>query len=288
MKHFTLMAGALAGLLLAGTANADGKGHGNDHGKSGHSQGDNCGSGKKGHGCNSHGQDNHGKDNRGQSKHGKDDHDNDGHASNRYASPIDAFRNQTYKEDDIRNYAEGDTRRPHHKPGWTYVYDPNHWSRHDDDDIYYQPYRVGHTLPEGYVVMFDPTRYPSWPNSNLVRYGSFLYLIDLLTGNVTQNVGPVDDWNWGWHDTTYANCPPGLAKKNPPCIPPGQVRNGVPYDPYQIGQRLPSGYDVILRPPVQGVPDNSIYARSGDMLYRVAPDTGIVEQQYGEVGRLIQ
>lgn len=22
----------------------------------------------------------------------------------------------------------------------------------------------------------------------------------------------------------YANCPPGLAKKNPPCIPPGQVR----------------------------------------------------------------
>ena len=23
------------------------------------------------------------------------------------------------------------------------------------------------------------------------------------------------------------NCPPGLAKKNPPCVPPGQARQGV-------------------------------------------------------------
>ncbi|MFN3208864.1 MAG: hypothetical protein ACE369_07655 [Roseovarius sp.] len=29
---------------------------------------------------------------------------------------------------------------------------------------------------------------------------------------------------------TYANCPPGLAKKNPPCVPPGLVRDGVSYD----------------------------------------------------------
>jgi hypothetical protein len=26
-----------------------------------------------------------------------------------------------------------------------------------------------------------------------------------------------------------AGCPPGLAKKNPPCVPPGQVRNRLPY-----------------------------------------------------------
>ena len=29
---------------------------------------------------------------------------------------------------------------------------------------------------------------------------------------------------------TYRNCPPGLAKKNPPCVPPGLARDGVTYD----------------------------------------------------------
>ncbi len=29
---------------------------------------------------------------------------------------------------------------------------------------------------------------------------------------------------------TYRNCPPGLAKKDPPCVPPGLVDDGVTYD----------------------------------------------------------
>ena len=29
---------------------------------------------------------------------------------------------------------------------------------------------------------------------------------------------------------TYSNCPPGLAKKTPPCVPPGLAKNGVTYD----------------------------------------------------------
>lgn len=29
---------------------------------------------------------------------------------------------------------------------------------------------------------------------------------------------------------TYLNCPPGLAKKDPPCVPPGLAKNGVTYD----------------------------------------------------------
>lgn len=29
---------------------------------------------------------------------------------------------------------------------------------------------------------------------------------------------------------TYRNCPPGLAKKDPPCVPPGLARDGVDYD----------------------------------------------------------
>ncbi|MDF1726401.1 MAG: transketolase [Sulfitobacter sp.] len=29
---------------------------------------------------------------------------------------------------------------------------------------------------------------------------------------------------------TYRNCPPGLAKKNPPCVPPGLAKQGVSYE----------------------------------------------------------
>ena len=29
---------------------------------------------------------------------------------------------------------------------------------------------------------------------------------------------------------TYRNCPPGLAKKNPPCVPPGLAKKGVTYE----------------------------------------------------------
>lgn len=263
MKHFTIMAGALAGLLLAGTgaAVADGKGNDN-HGKSGHSQGGNC-SGKKNHGCESHGK---------PSKSHKSDE--------KYWSGQSRATDPSHwqgKDSQAEDWA--------HKP---FLFDQNHWAHHSDDDVYYHPYNVGHALPEGYVVMFDPSRYPSWPNSQYVRYGSFLYLIDRLTGSILQPPDPVQDWNWDWHDANYANCPPGLAKKNPPCIPPGQVRNGVGIDPYHVGDRLPSGYDVILNPPSLTEPDRSVYARSGDMLYRVAPDTGIVEQQIGEVGKLIR
>lgn len=32
------------------------------------------------------------------------------------------------------------------------------------------------------------------------------------------------------HLLTYRNCPPGLAKKDPPCVPPGLAKQGVTYD----------------------------------------------------------
>ncbi len=35
---------------------------------------------------------------------------------------------------------------------------------------------------------------------------------------------------------SIANCPPGLAKKNPPCVPPGLAKKGVTYDDW-------TGYD---------------------------------------------
>ncbi len=38
---------------------------------------------------------------------------------------------------------------------------------------------------------------------------------------------------------TIADCPPGLAKKNPPCVPPGLAQQAHPYRP---GDRLSGDY----------------------------------------------
>lgn len=42
-------------------------------------------------------------------------------------------------------------------------------------------------------------------------------------------------------------CPPGLAKKNPPCVPPGQARNAARV---VIGQPLPPGAVFVVPRPV--------------------------------------
>ena len=46
------------------------------------------------------------------------------------------------------------------------------------------------------------------------------------------------------------NCPPGLAKKNPPCVPPGQARQGVMADEWRnrhaIGDRVRAGEYIYL------------------------------------------
>lgn len=51
----------------------------------------------------------------------------------------------------------------------------------------------------------------------------------------------------GWWNDTYGrgNCPPGLAKKNNGCLPPGQARKR-----YVVGRRLPSGVIWERVPPV--------------------------------------
>ena len=45
------------------------------------------------------------------------------------------------------------------------------------------------------------------------------------------------------HGNRYggAACPPGLANRNPPCMPPGQARHL-----YNVGQRLPTGLTGLL------------------------------------------
>jgi hypothetical protein len=78
-------------------------------------------------------------------------------------------------------------------------------------------------------------------------------------------------------------CPPGLAKKNPPCMPPGQAKKL-----FNIGQRVPLGYNGLLG--YNSLPYNlrnyygpqldpySRYVYDQNYLYRVDPRTMLVQQ----------
>ncbi len=78
-------------------------------------------------------------------------------------------------------------------------------------------------------------------------------------------------------------CPPGLAKKSPACVPPGQAKKL-----FNVGQRVPLGYRGLLG--YNGLPYDvrdrysagldpySRYIYQDDYLYRVDPRTMIVSQ----------
>ena len=44
-------------------------------------------------------------------------------------------------------------------------------------------------------------------------------------------------------DHYRANCPPGLAKKNNGCLPPGQAKKR-----YAVGDRVPDGVEILILP----------------------------------------
>jgi hypothetical protein len=153
----------------------------------------------------------------------------------------------------------------------------------------YDDYTVGALLPDDHVILFDPLLYPDWPRAAYARYGDFIYLIDPVTGLILDRAVPVADWNWSWSGVDFANCPPGLAKKNPPCIPPGQARQGmiIGEGPYAIGTRLPEGFRVIIDPRHYAEGGSSLYARLGDSLYRVDRRTGLVLDLIGNLASLL-
>ena len=71
------------------------------------------------------------------------------------------------------------------------------------------------------------------------------------------------------------HCPPGLAKKNPPCVPPGQVGKT-----YHIGERYgDDGYwdeDYRRRYDLPQLPHGESYYRIGDSVLRVDDETRLV------------
>ena len=77
--------------------------------------------------------------------------------------------------------------------------------------------------------------------------------------------------------------PPGLAKKSPACIPPGQAKQL-----FNVGQRVPLGYGGLLGYDAlpydlrnrygAGLDPYSSYIYQDDYLYRVDPRTMVVSQ----------
>ena len=71
-------------------------------------------------------------------------------------------------------------------------------------------------------------------------------------------------------------CPPGLAKKNPPCVPPGQARQV--QSGYGVGDRIDRDYVLVDRydfdlPPLR---DGEAYVRVGDSFYIMSRDERLV------------
>jgi hypothetical protein len=144
-------------------------------------------------------------------------------------------------------------------------------------------YVIGQTLSPDYVIVLDPLRYMNWSDGVLAVFEGNLYRISRGDGHILDLLGPLADWQWRWDDVDFTSCPPGLAKKNPPCVPPGQARKaGI--DPFKTGDRLPDGRIIALDPGLFGRDDNIYYARYGDTLYRIARDSGQVVTVIGPIG----
>lgn len=72
------------------------------------------------------------------------------------------------------------------------------------------------------------------------------------------------------------DCPPGLAKKNPPCVPPGQARKDDRRHYPRVGDVLRVGDYVVIRDPGRlnlETRDGWRYYRDGNRAYRIDPDT---------------
>ena len=98
-------------------------------------------------------------------------------------------------------------------------------------------------------------------------------------------------------------CPPGLAKKNAACMPPGQYKKlpqarhdhdrydhdrdrDVHYHRYDRGERIRDNYIVIRDPGRYQLDPRRTYYNVDDYVYRVDPDTGAVLDIIGGIAQL--
>lgn len=79
----------------------------------------------------------------------------------------------------------------------------------------------------------------------------------------------------GGHESLW-NCPPGLAKKNPPCVPPGQAKKHAMNYVYRVGDDLRVGDFIRIRDPwTYGLDTGSgwDYYRDDRQIYRIDSGT---------------
>lgn len=77
------------------------------------------------------------------------------------------------------------------------------------------------------------------------------------------------------------HCPPGLAKKEVPCVPPGQAKKGVTHHEWRRGDRVDGDYVLIPRAQwerlaLRDYDDGSTYLRADNQILRVMRDTLVV------------
>lgn len=92
---------------------------------------------------------------------------------------------------------------------------------------------------------------------------------------------PSHEGNQGATGYRVGGCPPGLAKKNPECMPPGRYKKL-----FEVGQRVPRGYPGLMA--YNQLPDplrarysslldpRSRYVYDRQYIYRVDPRTMLV------------
>ena len=81
---------------------------------------------------------------------------------------------------------------------------------------------------------------------------------------------------------SHKGCPPGLAKKQNGCLPPGQAKKI-----YGRGDILQGDYVLIRNPDRYGLNPNSAYYRLGDNVYRVDRNTKAVLDLIGSISAVL-
>ncbi|WP_299776663.1 excinuclease ABC subunit A [uncultured Roseobacter sp.] len=83
-------------------------------------------------------------------------------------------------------------------------------------------------------------------------------------------------------------CPPGLAKKATPCVPPGQAKKGG-YEGkrYNRGDIVQGDYIIIRNPDRYGLGRDGTYYRVGDNVFRVDRETHEVLEFLGAAAALL-
>ncbi len=152
-----------------------------------------------------------------------------------------------------------------------------------------------HNTAKGHIDM-NRNGVADWREQRLIDANGNGILDSRERRTVDINRNGVADWRERWIDRDRdgiddrqeimanrwggANCPPGLAKKIPPCVPPGQVGRS-----FTVGQRVPTGWGTIgynripdgVRDLYDLDDDNRYIYRDGN-LYVVDPRTRLIEQ----------